>query len=359
MAAPSVSPRAPGRPPRTLIEWAQLACLSGVFFAVLQAAHMPAALLLASMLAGIVTSLRNFHIRVPVPLFFLAQSLVGGLMAQSLQPQMLLRVLRQWPLFLGFTLLVMAASVALGWWLSRHKVLPGTTAIWGLAPGAASAMVLMSEAYGADARLVAFMQYTRLVLVTATAALVARLFLGNANGSANAPLCWSLHSPAHVGWTLLVLLSGLLLARLTRSAAGAMVLPLVLGVLLQSLGWLVIELPAPLLALAYLLIGWSIGLRYTRATLQHAWRAMPRVLLAIGALIVFGMLLALLLVWLGGLDPLSAYLATSPGGADSVAIIAAHAAMVDVGFVMAMQLARFLLVFLLGPRLSRWIAERT
>lgn len=39
--------------------------------------------------------------------------------------------------------------------------------------------------------------------------------------------------------------------------------------------------------------------------------------------------------------PLTAYLATSPGGADSVAIIAASAH-VEISFVMAMQLARFL-----------------
>ena len=340
------------------MQWAALACLSALFFVLLQWAHMPAAVLLASMLAGIATSVRNFRIRVPMQPFLLAQGLVGCLMAQGLQPQILHRVLRDWPLFLGFTVLVMAASLALGWWLSRHRLFPGTTAIWGLAPGAASAMVLMSEAYGADARLVAFMQYTRVILVTAVAALVARLWLGTP-GSGTAPtVWWALHHPANVGWTLAVVVSGLLVSRLLRFPAGAMLLPLVLSVLLQSLGWLVIELPPLLLALAYLLIGWSIGLRYTTATLAHAWRALPRVLLSIGALIAFGMLLAAGLVLLGGFDPLTAYLATSPGGADSVAIIAAHAAMVDVGFVMAMQLARFLLVFLLGPRMSRWISVK-
>ena len=112
-----------------------------------------------------------------------------------------------------------------------------------------------------------------------------------------------------------------------------------------------------LLALAYMLIGWSIGLRYTPATLAHAWRALPRVLLSIGVLIALGMLLATALALLGGFDALTAYLATSPGGADSVAIIATHAATVDAGFVMAMQLCRFLLVFLLGPRVSRWVAQ--
>ena len=57
-----------------------------------------------------------------------------------------------------------------------------------------------------------------------------------------------------------------------------------------------------------------------------------------------------------GLDPLTAYLATSPGGADTVAIIAASTP-VDVPFVMAMQTGRFLLVLALGPSLARLVAR--
>jgi membrane AbrB-like protein len=342
-----------------LVEWIILIILSAVLFAAMQLLHMPAALLLASMLSGIATSSRNFSIRVPRQPFLLAQGLIGCLMAQSLQPKMLQRVMHDWPLFLGFTVLIMGASAALGWWLARHKVLPGTTAVWGLAPGAASAMVLMSESYGADSRLVAFIQYTRVVIVTCIAALVARLWLGESPAGASTTAWWLLQSTSDVGWTLALVAAGLLISKALRFPTGAMLLPLVLGVLLQSLGWFVIELPPLLLALAYMLIGWSIGLRYTPATLNHAWRALPRVLLSIAALIALGMLLATALALLGRFDPLTAYLATSPGGADSVAIIAAHAATVDAGFVMAMQVGRFMLVFLFGPRVSRWVAQHT
>ncbi len=346
-------------------QWLILFALSAALFAVLQLIHMPAALLLASMVAGIVTSTRSFSIRVPRLPVLLAQGLVGCLMAQSLQPAMLLRVAHDWPLFLGFTVLVMGTSAALGWWLARHKVLPGTTAVWGLAPGAASAMVLMSESYGADVRLVAFMQYTRVVIVTCIAALVARIWVGEtpaglSGAGAGADHAWlALHSASHAAWTLALVVAGVLVALALRFPTGAILLPLVSGVVLQSLGWLVIELPPVLLALAYVVVGWSIGLRYTPATLAHAWRALPRVLLSIAVLIALGMLLACGLALLGGFDALSAYLATSPGGADSVAIIAMHVTTVDAGFVMAMQLCRFMLVFLLGPRVSRWVAQHT
>jgi uncharacterized membrane protein AbrB (regulator of aidB expression) len=66
---------------------------------------------------------------------------------------------------------------------------------------------------------------------------------------------------------------------------------------------------------------------------------------------------AFILVEVFGIDPLTAYLATSPGGADSVAIIAASTN-VDIGFVMAQQIAGFMLVLIVGPTLSRFIANR-
>ena len=137
-----------------------------------------------------------------------------------------------------------------------------------------------------------------------------------------------------------------------------MVVPLVLGAALQAMGILVFELPPALLAVSYAVIGWSIGLRFTRAILLHALRALPAVLGSILVLMGVGVALAVGLTQLAGYDPLTAYLASSPGGADSVAIIAATSA-VDAGFVMAMQLARFLMVLVLGPRVSKFVAARS
>jgi membrane AbrB-like protein len=65
--------------------------------------------------------------------------------------------------------------------------------------------------------------------------------------------------------------------------------------------------------------------------------------------------MAVVLVEAAGIDPLTAYLATSPGGVDSAAIIAASSK-VDLPFVMSMQTARVLIVLFVGPVLSRRIA---
>ncbi len=59
--------------------------------------------------------------------------------------------------------------------LTRAGVMPGTTAIWGSAPGAASVMTFMSAEYGADMRLVALMQYLRVAMCVLLATIVARV----------------------------------------------------------------------------------------------------------------------------------------------------------------------------------------
>ena len=68
--------------------------------------------------------------------------------------------------------------------------------------------------------------------------------------------------------------------------------------------------------------------------------------------------IAALMVYVAGVDPLTAYLATSPGGSDSIAIIAASTE-VDLSFVMAMQTVRMIAVLFIGPPLTRFISTRT
>jgi len=252
-------------------------------------------------------------------------------------------------------LAVVGAGFLLGWILSRMHVLPGTAVLWGSTPGAATAMIVLAEAYGADARLVAFMQYLRVAIVAAFASIVARVWGLN-----------PMHAAPEVVWfpdiawpslleTLTLAVAGPLLAHKLRIRAGAFLIPLAAGLLLSRAGWLVIELPPWLLLLCYAVIGWCIGLRFTRPLLLHAARALPRVMACMLALIALCGALAGVLVIAAGVDPLTAYLAMSPGGADSVAIIAASSK-VDAPFVMAMQTTRLIAVIFLAPLITRRLA---
>ncbi len=118
-----------------------------------------------------------------------------------------------------------------------------------------------------------------------------------------------------------------------------------------------IELLPWLLALSYGLVGWSIGLHFTRPILTHAARALPKIFLSIVMLIAICGGFAAILTFGAGVDPLTAYLATSPGSADAIAIIAVSSK-VDLPIVMALQTARFILVAVTGPIISKFVVRR-
>ena len=339
------------------LRWAALMTLSLAFIAGLEALRIPAALLLAPMIAAIILAAAGVRLRVVKPAFLSAQAIVGCMIASSITPAILAAVAAHWALLLAIILAVIVGSSLLGWLLARLRVLPGSAAVWGSSPGAASAMTLMAGAHGADMRLVAFMQYLRVVFVALAATLVARIWV-DPHASAAAAVDWlpPVSLPALAETVALAIIGGAL-GRYLRIPAGSLLVPLVAGAVLHGTGLVALELPPWLLAPSYMLIGWNIGLGFTPAVLNHAARAMPRVIAGILAQIATCSGLAYLLTRLLGVDALTAYLATSPGGADSVAIIAASSH-VDVAFIMAMQTSRLFLVILISPYLARFIVRR-
>ena len=358
--ADSVPVHAPVRDRRRLgVHWVALVVASAALAALFHALQLSAALLMGPIVAAIAFAARETPVRVPPRAFVFAQAVVGCMIASTMPLALLAEIGKAWPLFIAGVGSVLAASVALGWGMARWRLLPGTTAVWGSFPGAATAMVLMAEAFGADARLVALMQYLRVLLVGVTATTVTRIWLP-AHADAPSLLAFAFAAPVHgaaFAKTLALAACGAWVAVRLRIPAGGLLVPLFVGVALQDTGLLAIELPRWLLAGCYALVGWSIGLRFTPSILRHAARLLPRVVASICTLIALCSGLAWALVHFAGIDPLTAYLATSPGGADTVAIIASSSP-VDVPFVMAMQSARFIVVAFCGPALARWVARR-
>ncbi|EHM02420.1 putative membrane protein AbrB [Acetobacteraceae bacterium AT-5844] len=338
-------------------QWAILSLMSAVLIGGLAAIQLPAAVLLGSMAGAILFAMGDGTLKLGHWPFALAQGVLGCLIARSITPAVLTEITADWPVVLFGVGAVILVSSGLGWLLARRQVLPGTTAIWGSAPGAASAMMLMAEAHGADVRLVAVMLYVRVVLVALAASVVARIW-GLPEGAATAAAPWFPPvAPWDLAATLVVALAGAALGRVSRIPAGPLLLPMVLAALLQGFGLLDVVLPPWLLAASYTLVGWSIGLRFNRPILMYVARALPRLAASTMLLIAFCGAFAALLTQLVGLDPLTAYLATSPGGLDSVAIIAASS-QADLAFIMAMQTARFLVVLAISPALARFTASK-
>lgn len=332
--------------------WAVLVALTVAITATLHLLRVPAALLLGPLIAGILVAARGIDLTIPRWASISGQAVVGCLIAAGMAGALAPVVTEHWALFLALTAATIGASGGLGYMLSRLGVVPGTVAIWGSMPGGAAAMVLMAEASGADPRLVAVMVYTRVVTVTLAATALAAML----GGAQSMPAAASLGSPF---WIMpSVALMGIVVAQALRWPAGTLVVTMALGVAAETAGLPPPYVPDWLLTLAFVAIGWRIGLSFTGEARGSALRMLPRIILASLLLAAFcGLLAAALHVGLG-IDPLTAWLATSPGGLESVAVIA-HAMPVDTPFVMAAQTARFALVMLVGPTLAGALARRS
>nr|WP_287246324.1 AbrB family transcriptional regulator [Mesorhizobium sp.] len=267
-------------------QWLALLIFSMLFAGALEFGALPAALLIGPMLAAILAGANGATVRVPQPLFGAAQAIVGCLVAASISADIFPLFYKEWPLFLGVVVATVAASSLLGWLISRWRILPGTTAVWGSSPGAATAMVLMAGAFGADQRLVAFMQYLRVILVSMTAALVARV---DTSGIEIPAIIWFPPiDPIAFAATIGVALVGSLIGKLFRLPSPFFLGTFIFGTAVHLGLGVTMQLPPWLLALFYTMIGWTIGLNFTRAILRHATRALPQI---VGSIIILHRLL--------------------------------------------------------------------
>lgn len=339
------------------LQWLLLLICAGAVGQLLKLAHVPAALFLGPMLVAIGFGVNGATIRIPQQLFRFGQGTVGMLVAHAMTLDVLLTALQTWQVMLFATVLTVLLSALVGLAAVRWGGMPGSTAAWGTAPGAASAMVAMSEDYGADARVVATMQYVRVVCVVMVGALVSRLIGADSGG----PAAVSAAAAATTPWlslvgTLAAIAAGLLLG--SRIPAGALLIPLVVGGALQLSGLLTIIVPGWMLALAYGAIGGYVGLRFDRATVAYVWRRLPAMIVTALVLILLCALSAWAIARWMGKDFLSVYLATNPGGLDAMAIIAmdTHS---DVGFVLALQTLRLFGVIVSGAFIARLIIRLT
>jgi membrane AbrB-like protein len=339
-----------------LIRWLLLGVLSVALTLGLDYVHFPAARFLGPLWASIFLALANVKLTLQPRLYPCAQGLIGILVASSLTPSTWSILGHSWPFLVGGTVWSIVASLLIGLGLFRLKILPGSAAVWGLSPGAAGVMTIMSGDYGADIRLVAFTQYLRVLVVSMAAVGVAHMAVsgtGDAQGTEFFPtILWPDFLVA-----IMALFLGLGLTKLADLPGGLILLPLAMGIMAENFLGLDVTPPPWLMVPAYAVIGWRIGLTFDRDTVIRTLKILPAVTLAIVILIIACGLYAVIMVVWGGIDPLTAYLASSPGGLDAVTIIA-NSSGADLPLVMAMQSCRLIIVIMTAPYLAKWISRK-
>lgn len=313
---------------------------------------------LAPMLAGIIFACMGSPLRIPMGMTLVPQAIIGCMVARSLDGAVIGFMFAHGLAVLLVILATGFVSCLVAWGLTRFSPIDAASAAWGSMPGASGIMVIAAAENGGDARLVAFMQYIRVALVVASASLVSAAVThfaphaGDAPPHAVAAAVAAVASPGNILATLALAIAGAVLGKLSRIPAGPLLVSAVLGAILFSQGIIDIGLPMWFAAIAYGMVGLFVGLQFNRLALIFALRNLPAIALAVIVLVLLCALVGVGFAWLLGFDPLTGYLATSPGGLDSMMIIAleSHA---NMSVVVALQTIRFFAVMLMAPYLVR------
>jgi uncharacterized protein len=323
------------------------------------AVGLPTPALFAALLIGIAYALiaARRPLEVPVSGLTIGQALIGVALGAELDASTLHAVASSWLGVSAVTLATLALSLGVGIAIARLTGICQTTGTLGLIAGGASGIVAMADELGAESRLVAFMQYVRVLVVVLVAPLVAAILL--AHGESEAPQTEStatggVGALAFTGGCALV---GALVARRLRLTAGALLCPLAVAALLSVSGVAGnAGVPALVQSLAFALIGLQVGLRFTAATIREAQALLPWLLGGIFVLIAVSAGLGALLVPLAHVTFADAYLATTPGGLPAV-LAASIGLGANTTFVVSMQVLRIFVMVVAAPPLVRIVAR--
>ena len=104
---------------RAIGHWLILLLLSVLFSSLLLRIHLPAALLLGPLIAGLILSLRGVKLSIPRPCYLVAQAIVGCMIARAINPSVFGVLFNNWALVLAILLTTLAISGLTGWLLVR------------------------------------------------------------------------------------------------------------------------------------------------------------------------------------------------------------------------------------------------
>jgi membrane AbrB-like protein len=330
--------------------------LTSLLFAVL---HLPSPVLFGALAAGMVHALTSpVELDMPPLVFRLGQALVGAVIGALVKLPTLVRLASDWPSVALVTVGTLAISLVAGRALALRRDVSPATGAFALIAGGASGIVALARELGADDRVVTIVQYLRVLLVLLAMPLVTTLLFHPPSGvgslEGGGPTRWG----PDLVFVVVSVAVGLLAQRVVRAPATALLGPMLVAVAVSASGVLgTVAVPNALEQLGYALIGVRVGLRFTRASLRSIARLLPLASLLIAAVIVACALLGLLLSHVTGVDRLTAYLATTPGGLFAVLATAADSGS-DVTYVLAVQVIRVFAMLLFAPLLGRWFRRR-
>ncbi|WP_255471896.1 AbrB family transcriptional regulator [Quadrisphaera setariae] len=347
--------------------WLVVAAATAALAAGMTRLGVPSAALFAAVLAGLVVALtgwprtrwrRGERLELATPVSKGAQAVLGVLSGALLQPATLAELAGSWAPVLAAVVATLLVSVLAGLLLGLRRDVDAATGSFAMVAGGASGLTAIAGELGADQRVVAVVQYLRVLLILLAMPVVAVLLGGGSSGAppggAGSGSGGGLTASAAPWWvdvlfTAVVAAVGIWLARLAKLPAAPLLGPMVVAAAVSATGLTQgATVPGPVLQVAFALIGLQVGLSFTRSNLKTVGRVLPAALALIVLVIGATAAVGVPLLRLAGASTLDAYLATTPGGLYAVVATSADSGG-DTTLVLAVQVLRLLVMLLLAP----------
>ena len=326
-----------------------LGALGGAAFAAL---GLPLPWLLGALAATTAASLGGLELRVPELLRRPMIAVLGAMLGTTFTPERLDGALSWLASLAALPAYVVLVGGLIFLYLRRCSEFDPTSAFFAATPGGLSEMIALSDQLGGDQRRVSLVHGARLLCIVSTIPFIAGLF---GYEPPDRPGGLDPHFDP-LGLAILVALGagGYVLARRLRLPAATFVGPLLGSAAAHLAGWIEVDPPYLLMAIAQLVLGSAVGARFSGTPMALIGRTL---LLGAGATVI---MLLITLAFGAALHALTGHplplllLAFIPGGFTEMSLIAL-AMGVDPAFVVTHHSVRVFLVVLIALPAFAWL----
>jgi membrane AbrB-like protein len=314
------------------VNWAGLALAFAVGLAgglLADLAGLPLPMLLGSVVSvgalGI-SPLRPFGVAPEVP-FVLRQCfvpIIGVSIGSAVTPAVLSEAPGWWPSLIAVAIFIPTAHLMSFALMRRVGGIDKVTAFYGSAPGGLIETVVMGEEAGADAALLAALQFLRLILTIILVPIGFTILTGTAVGSGGGAVIGAGYALSAGDWAILAACGvvGAIAGKRIGLPAGLVMGPFILSGLVHLLGWVEGAPPSWLLSITQLVIGTSLGARFVGRPPSLIWQAIRVSLVSVLAILALAGAVAYGLSGVIGERWEAVFLAFAPGGLAEMALIA-------------------------------------
>ena len=327
--------------------------VGGALFAWLE---LPLAWMLGAMIANAAAAFAGVDLRMDVRLRTVMVVVLGIMLGSAFSPDILGRMAQWWITLVALALYIGVAGTVTFLFLRLVGGLDPRTAYFAGTPGGLGEMILLGGAMGGDDRAISLAHSTRISLVVLTVPFLFRIFADLT------PTTRTVASVAAVPLSDIALLAvtavvGIFLARLARLPAPTLTGPMIASAVAHLTGLTAAAPPRELVAVAQLIIGTSIGIRFAGIRFSTIVPSLGHAAVATVGMMILSAAFALALMPLTALPFQPLMLAFSPGGLAEMSLVAL-ALDVDSAFVASHHIARIAMVVTAAPLVFRLLERR-